>query len=64
MGHHEVAQSDHVEGEQELFAIGQCWWGHPAPPQKGQMMSQTPGCLLDHVQPFHSVQAGKYLPLS
>jgi len=64
MGHHEGAELDHAEGEQELFGIGQCWWGHPIPPQKGQMMSQTPDCRLDNVQPFRPVQAGSHLPVS
>ncbi len=57
MGHHEGPKLDHAEGEQGLFVIGQCWLGRPAPPQKGQMMSQTPDCLLDNVQPFHPIQA-------
>ncbi len=58
MGHHGGAEPDPAEGEQGLFGIGQCWWGRPAPPQKGQMMSQIPDCPLDDVQPFRPVQAG------
>jgi len=61
MGHREGAELDPAEGEQGLFGIGQCWWGRPTAPQKGQMMSQTPDCPLGNVLPFHPVQAGKHL---
>ena len=46
-GHRVEAGLDHAAGEQEPSGRGLCWWGHPAPLQRGQKMSQTVDCPVD-----------------
>ena len=56
-GRHVEARLDHAANGQEPSGTGLCWWGHPAPLQRGQKMSQTGDCPVDADQacaPVHT----------